>query len=135
MLSEKIHDWALLCPERVAHRNSESVLTYASLENASNAAALWLHELCEARGIARQTPVVVYGHKENEMLVLFIACVKAGHPYIPVDSSVPKERLRQIIEASGAQLVLSPQPVPEGIASTQVIIKDNILLGKQDSIL
>jgi len=135
MLSEKIHDWALLCPERLAHRNAESVLTYASLENASNAAALWLHELCQARGIARQTPVVVYGHKENEMLVLFIACVKAGHPYIPVDSSVPTERLRKIIEASGARVVLSPLHVPDGIASNEVIIEDLISLEGQDSLL
>ena len=135
MISEKIHNWALKCPERVAHRHADTVLTYASLESGSNSAALWLHELSLAQGIDRQTPVVVYGHKENEMLVLFIACIKAGYPYIPVDSSVPTERLRQIIEASGAWVVLSPQLVPEGIAVTRVIIKDLISLGGQDSIL
>lgn len=135
MLSEKIHDWAILCPERVAHRHADTVLTYAALESGSNSAALWLHELSLAQGIARQTPVVVYGHKENEMLVLFIACIKAGHPYIPVDASVPTERLRQIIEVSGARVVLSPQLVPEGIAAPRVIIEDLISLGGQDSIL
>lgn len=135
MLSEKIHDWAIICPERVAHRHAETEITYACLESGSNSAALWLYELSLAQGIARQTPVVVYGHKENEMLVLFTACIKAGHPYIPVDSSVPTERLRQIIEASGARIVLSPQRVPEGIAATRVIIKDLISLDGQDSIL
>ncbi len=135
MLSEKIHDWATICPERVAHRHAENVITYASLESRSNSAALWLHELSLAQGIARQTPVVVFGHKENEMLVLFLACIKAGHPYIPVDSSVPTERLRQIIEASDARIVLSPQRVPEGIDSAQVIVKDLISLDGNDSIL
>jgi len=134
MLSEKIHDWARICPERVAHRHAESVLTYADLESASNSAALWLHELNLAQGIDRQTPVVVYGHKENEMLVLFIACIKAGHPYIPVDSSVPTERLRQIIEASGARVVLSPQRIPAEIATTSVSIEELISLGGQNRI-
>ena len=134
MLSEKIHDWAIKCPDRVAHRHADAALTYAALESGSNSAALWLHELNKARGIARQTPVVVYGHKESEMLVLFIACIKAGHPYIPVDSSVPTERLRQIITASGAQMVLSPQRVPEEIVSTEVIIEEMISLGGRDSI-
>ena len=135
MLSEKIHEWALKCPERVAHRHAGGAITYASLETESNSAAVWLHELSLAQEIARQTPVIVYGHKENEMLVLFIACIKAGHPYIPVDSSVPRDRLRQIIEASGAWLVLSPQFVPEGIVATQVIIEDRIALDDQGSIL
>ena len=135
MLSEKIHDWALKCPERVAHRHADTVLTYAALERASNSVALWLHELSLAQGIARQTPVVVYGHKESEMLVLFIACSKAGYPYIAVDSSVPAERLLQIVEASGARVVLSPQLVPNVIATTNVIIEEMISLAGQDSIL
>ncbi|MHB8073885.1 D-alanine--poly(phosphoribitol) ligase subunit DltA [Desulfosporosinus fructosivorans] len=134
MLSEKIHEWARICPERVAHRHADTTLTYADLESGSDSAALWLHELSLAQGIARQTPVVVYGHKENEMLVLFIACIKAGYPYIPVDSSVPAERLRQIIEASGARVVLSPQLVPKEIAATSVSIEDSISLGGQNSI-
>ncbi|TGE33819.1 D-alanine--poly(phosphoribitol) ligase subunit DltA [Desulfosporosinus sp. Sb-LF] len=135
MLSEKLHDWAIICPERVAHRHADTVLTYAALESESNSAALWLHEMNQRHSIVRQTPIVVYGHKENEMLVLFIACIKAGHPYIPVDSSVPTERLRQITEASGARVILSPQHVPEGIAFTGVIIEEMISLGGPDSIL
>ncbi|MCB8817225.1 D-alanine--poly(phosphoribitol) ligase subunit DltA [Desulfosporosinus shakirovi] len=135
MLSEKIHDWSIRCPERVAHGHGNSVLTYASLESRSNSIAVWLHELNSAEGITRQTPVVVYGHKENEMPVLFMACVKAGHPYIPVDSSVPGERLWQIIEASGARAVLSPQIVPKGDASHKVMIQEMISPDGQDSIL
>lgn len=135
MLSKKINNWAIICPERVAHRHADTVLTYGALESGSNSAAFWLNEQDNVRGIARQTPVVIYGHKENEMLVLFRACSKAGHPYIPVDSSVPTERLRQIIAASGARVVLSPQQVPEEISTTRVIIEEKISLGEQDTIL
>lgn len=133
MLIEKIQEWAVICPERVAHYHNSSALSYATLEKASSSVALWLQELNNSRGIERQTPVVVYGHKENEMLVLFLACIKAGHPYIPVDSSVPTERLRQIIEASGARVLLSPQLVAEEIKSRGVLVEELISLTSPDS--
>jgi len=135
MLIEKIREWAVKCPERVAHHHDNAALSYASLEKRSNSAALWLQELNKTREIERQTPIVVYGHKENEMIVLFFACIKVGCPYIPVDTSVPPERLRHIIEASGARVVLSTQRVPEGIASTGVIVEEAISLNTQSSIL
>ncbi|GAB6153129.1 D-alanine--poly(phosphoribitol) ligase subunit DltA [Desulfosporosinus burensis] len=134
MLIEKIQEWAVKCPERVAHYHNNTALSYAALEKCSNSAALWLQELNKSQGIERQTPVVVYGHKENEMLVLFLACIKAGHPYIPVDTSVPTERLRQIIEASGARVLLSPQNVAEEIKSCGAIVEELISLNSLNSL-
>ena len=42
------------------------------------------------------TPIVVYGHKSPFMLVCFLACVKAGRAYCPVDLSMPHERIAAI---------------------------------------
>lgn len=42
-------------------------------------------------------------------IVAFIGAVKAGHPYVPVDSSTPSERLQLITEASGAGLILTTE--------------------------
>lgn len=53
------------------------------------------------------------GHKHPMMLVCFLACVKAGHAYVPVDNSLPTGRIRDIIGESGAPLVLAPQPMDE----------------------
>ena len=57
------------------------------------------------------TPVIVHGHKHPLMLVAFLACVKSGHPYVPVDSSTPASQLRAIMESSGARLLLAVDPV------------------------
>lgn len=122
MLIETIDQWALACPERVAHHYREHTLTYAELKTDSDALALWIHEALAGQ----KAPIVVYGHKENEMLVAFLACVKAGHAYVPVDTSVPLERVRQILEASGTALLLSPQSVPEELKLAGLIIKENI---------
>lgn len=42
-------------------------------------------------------PIVVYGHKEIYMKATFIACSLAGITYVPIDESMPKERINQII--------------------------------------
>lgn len=123
MLIERIDQWTLDCPDRVAHQYRDNALTYSELERNSDGLAVWIHN--ELEGMTT-SPVLVFGHKENEMLVAFLACAKAGHAYIPVDSSTPLERVRQIIEASGAALILSPQTIPEGLKLHKLRILDNI---------
>ena len=54
-----------------------------------------------------KAPVLVYGHMEPNMIVSFLGSVKAGRPYIPVDVSIPAERIVKIIESSGAELLIS----------------------------
>lgn len=54
----------------------------------------------------RKSPILVYGHMEPHMIVSFLGSVKAGHPYIPVDLSIPSERIAKIIESSGAELLI-----------------------------
>lgn len=126
MLIEKIDAWAAACPDRLAHRRRGQALTYAELKRYSDILAVWLHSEGNLREIRRGTPVVVYGHKHSEMLVCFLSCVKAGYPYIPVDTSVPAERLKQIIQASGARIILSPQTVPAEIKDLGVICREEV---------
>lgn len=128
MLIETINAWAELCPESIAHRHREQTLTYGQLKRSSDALAFWLYAEGERRELQRGTPIVVYGHKESEMLICFMGCVKAGFPYIPVDSTTPPERVQQIIEASGARLVLSPQRVPEGMVQAGIRVVDALTM-------
>lgn len=123
MLIETIDQWAVACPERIAHQYREYALTYSKLKTYSDALAVWINE----RNSMRKSPIVIYGHKENEMLISFLACVKAGHPYVPVDTSVPLERVRQILEASGAALLLSPQAVPEELKLKGLTIQEDLM--------
>lgn len=52
-----------------------------------------------------RSPIMVYGHMQPEMIVNFLGCVKAGHAYIPVDLSIPADRVQRIAENSGAKLL------------------------------
>ena len=84
-LLERIDHWGELMPTRVAHVSGEQTLTYADLLRQSNLLAAWLARNLPDDG----APVAVLGHKEPEMLIAFLGVVKAGHPYIPIDSSLP----------------------------------------------
>ncbi|HEX7978951.1 MAG TPA: amino acid adenylation domain-containing protein, partial [Gemmatimonadaceae bacterium] len=106
-LLSRIDEWARQTPHRVAHSSSEGVLTWGELARRSDALAGALADLRPG------APVVLRGHKEPEMLVGFLACAKATHPYIPIDSGVPTARVERIVEVSGAELLLTPTSMRE----------------------
>lgn len=106
-LLDQMDQWQRLAPERLAHISGEARLTYAELSARSNSLA---ESLRRQLGEDSQ-PVAVLGHKEPEMLVAFLGCVKAGHPYIPLDSSLPEGRIQAILAASRAPLLLTPEKI------------------------
>jgi D-alanine--poly(phosphoribitol) ligase subunit 1 len=60
------------------------------------------------------SPVLLYGHKEPELVAGMLAAARAGRPYVPVDSALPAERLMRIaaIARPGAVIAAEPLPVP-----------------------
>lgn len=56
-------------------------------------------------------PVILYGHKSIDMFVSIFSCVMAHRTYIPVDISVPSERIKRIIRLSGASLFIRNEEV------------------------
>ncbi len=47
------------------------------------------------------------------MLIAFLGAVKSGHPYIPLDSSLPSQRVETILETAKTSLFLTPDKVKE----------------------
>jgi D-alanine--poly(phosphoribitol) ligase subunit 1 len=106
-LLERIERWGRETPERIAHTSGEQTLTYAELTRRSNALAKSLSKKLPGD----QSPFAVQGHKEPEMLIAFLGAVKAGHPYIPLDSSLPAQRVEKILETAKASILLTPDKV------------------------
>lgn len=100
---EKIYKTVLSAPERRALISDGKSLTYGEL---------WLYagrlaaHILAVRGKDR-APVLVIGHKDPLMIVSFLACVRAGHPYCPIDLSLPVNRMEEIAETIGDPLILS----------------------------
>ncbi len=79
---------------RIALVYRDRCMTYAELDRKSDAFASWLIE----RFGEDRTPVVIYGHKEMDILPCMYGALKAGRAYVPVDITVPAERAVQICE-------------------------------------
>jgi len=111
-LLARIDHWGEIAPERPAHISEGRTLTYEELKSQSDALAAWLtQKLGDNRA-----PIAVIGHKENEMLVAFLGAVKSGHPYVPIDLSIPPQRIERIVENANAVLNLTPTAVREALA-------------------
>ncbi|MDP4179090.1 MAG: D-alanine--poly(phosphoribitol) ligase subunit DltA [Bacillota bacterium] len=86
----------------IAHIHRDKNMTYGTLKAHSNALAVYLINSFKTDS----SPIIVLGEKESLMLVCFLASVKSGHPYIPVDVSMTEKRLESIISNSGAKVVI-----------------------------
>lgn len=116
------------CPDHIAYMNRNETLTYRELWERSDALADWLLQQSANKG--PDTPILVYGHLEPLMPVCFLACMKAGRAYVPVDSSLPDKRVEQILLSSGADFMLSPAMIPSGCLTEDVCVADSTQDGR-----
>lgn len=82
---------------------SESSLTYAELEQLTNALAARLIE----QGVAAQGFVGVCAHRSLELVVALLAIMKAGAAYVPLDPAFPEKRLEDLVEDSNIASVIT----------------------------
>lgn len=96
---------ALVANPLVNNGNRSSVLTYQELDQQSDALAAELL----SKGIQREHIVGALFQRGNDMLVTMIGILKAGAAFLPLDPSYPEDRLRYMLEDSGASCVISDQ--------------------------
>ena len=115
---QKVKQWA--DENRIAAIDqSGDMMSFAQLDQWSDSLAVFLHE--EGTG-----PVAIWCDKENLALAAMLACTKAGRAYVMMAIFYPPERVRQILESSGAKLILSLNETPMGEADVPVISAEQI---------
>lgn len=88
--------------EDVAIRYMDEYITYKDMWYRSECIAQYLH----SQGLNRK-PLVIYGHKEIDIIPCMHAALKVGIPYVPVDTLYPIERLNQIAHAVDADVIVN----------------------------
>ena len=94
---------AMATPDVTAVEDAEESLTYAELEERTNALAGWLIDA----GIKQGALVGIYLPRSVGALVSILSVLKAGAAYVPLDCLSPPFRTRQILETCGDPLVLA----------------------------
>jgi amino acid adenylation domain-containing protein len=90
-------------PDATAVTFEGRCLSYGELERRANQLARRLRAL----GVAPEVLVAVCLQRSLELVVGLLAVVKAGGAYVPLDPEYPRERLRFILEDSGAWVILT----------------------------
>ncbi|MFC9654090.1 amino acid adenylation domain-containing protein, partial [Streptomyces sp. NPDC056937] len=106
-------------PDSVAVQCGDRTLTYRQLDDRAHGLALALTE----RGVGAESRVGLLLERSADVLVAMLAVLKAGGAYVPLHTAYPEERLRQVVEQSGAVLVLTDRMV-DGIGGVPAVAVD-----------
>lgn len=87
-----------LHPEGIAITHGEERVTYAALERRANRLAHVLHR----RGVPSRSLVGLLLPRSIDAYVAMLAILKAGCAYVPIDPELPDERIRFVLNDSGA---------------------------------
>ena len=90
-------------PDNIAVVFEKEQLTYKELNERSNQLANYLTE----KGITRETLVPICIERSIEMITGILGILKSGGVYVPVDPDYPEERIRYIVEDTGASIIIS----------------------------
>ncbi|OMF04068.1 non-ribosomal peptide synthetase [Paenibacillus amylolyticus] len=101
-IHELFEEQAERTPEQVAVVYGDSSLTYRELNERANRLARSLR----ASGAQADQPIAIMAERSLEMIVGIYAILKAGGAYVPIDPQFPQERIRYMLEDSGARLLL-----------------------------
>lgn len=97
-------------PERVVMRTQygfgEMTMKWGELDAFSDKLAYYL-----TKELRTNKPIIVYGHKHPMILVCFLACVKSGRAYCPIDVNVPLSRTEAIIREVEPEIILTTEPL------------------------
>ena len=105
-------------PDRIAVTTSDCSLTYMSLSVRADQIGRRLRSL----GIGPDAITGLFAERSLEMVIGMIGILKAGSAYLPIDPSLPAERIRFIVEDAGVGVVVTQEELAEALPSGQSIV-------------
>ncbi|PTI25936.1 D-alanine--poly(phosphoribitol) ligase subunit 1 [Staphylococcus warneri] len=105
-------------PDAIAVRYTTEEITYKELDEFSSKLA---HQLQGS-----QQPMILFGHMSPFMIVGMIGAIKAGCGYVPIDTSVPEERVKMIIDKVEPEYIFNTTDYTLDQQSAQVITIENV---------
>lgn len=106
---ELVDEQAARTPGAVAVVSEDARLTYTELQERSNALA----RLLLARGVRPESRVAVVMNRSAALVVAYLAVLKVGGAYVPVDPAYPAERIASTTADAGVVAVLTHTSVAD----------------------
>ena len=90
--------------DSVAYINGNDFITYKKLLEDSKRLACYISNQGDS-------PVIVYGHKSINMIISFLACLIAKRAYVPIDITMPVDRIKEIIRLTKSTLIIKNEDI------------------------
>ncbi|MCU0577970.1 MAG: amino acid adenylation domain-containing protein, partial [Desulfobacterota bacterium] len=109
-------------PQAPAVKLDGHIWSYAQLDTVSDRMALQL----QALGVTAESFVALFLPRSFQQILAILAVLKAGGAYVPIDPDYPEERVRMMIDDSGARVLMvgASGPRPPVGSGVSVIVVD-----------
>lgn len=94
-------------PNKPAVIFNDKELTYKELNDTANSLASVLRK----KGVGPDSIVGIMVEKSHEMMIGILGILKAGGAYLPIDRKYPDERIKYMLQDSGAKILLSQKNI------------------------
>ncbi len=123
-IQQEFEDQVAQSPDTIAVTFGNRQVTYLELDHRSNQLAHHLHQ----EGVHAGALVGVQMEQSPEMIVSFLAILKAGAAYVPLDPRQPIDRLHHMIEESQLKCILTHSRVSNSLpfVSVPVLLIDKL---------
>ncbi|WP_160672477.1 non-ribosomal peptide synthetase [Clostridium sp. C8-1-8] len=109
-------------PNKTALVFQEKKLTYRELNERSNKLARTLKH----KGVGPETIVAIMVEPSIEMIVGIMAVLKAEGAYLPIDTKYPKDRIKYMLQNSGARLLLTTKNLMDIESHGAYILQEDV---------
>lgn len=107
--------------DNIAYQNNHEIMNYQELFQLANKYSNYLKTY--------PNNIIIYGSKGTKMIISILACLLAKKTYIPIDSSIPINRIKKIIASTNSQLIINcDHDLPE---INSIKLEDLSLLNKE----
>lgn len=114
-----VHQWfeeqVARAPEAIAVSCAGESLSYGALNQRANQLARYLQEC----GVGPETPVALCLERSAQIVAAILGVLKAGGLYVPMEPGYPRDRLRFMLEDTGAPVLLTQTSVREMLPQTE----------------
>lgn len=94
-------------PNRVVVKDKNTTMTTTELMQKSNIVGNFL----QRQGVNKNKKVAIIVNKSVNMMVTILGVLKSGAAYVPIEPSLPKERVKYILDDSGCDFIISEEPL------------------------
>ena len=109
LVHEMLEETAKRYPQNIAVKHEDETITFEDLNEQSTKLATFF---C-SKGVKEGDRIAIVAEKSINVIVSIFGILKAGAMYVPIDPSMPKERLEYILKDCGVNTVISLQDVLE----------------------